>query len=428
MNESTPNALARLSILAAMREHKVEDAFLELLPLLSEEWARVLFVELLRKGQDMFLLVDHVDRMKTEAEAGNPYMQYAYARYHDACQPDPKSNEIMEHYYEKADAAGIADAHMCMAYCWRDGDFGLIDRERYFRMRNEAIDNGSHMAMQQQLQDLAYGEAGYTRDPWKAYDALDKFIRQSDERNERYDPKYLRVLAGICEEIGRNAEADMLYEKAFKGGDMMAWYWLMRLRCNNKEGQLENLELYEKMCDEVQDLAIAEAYTSRQLATEVYWDLDPDDEELRADLSSLLKDCLDLGYTLGDRTAPFFMGYNYYEGQYGFEQDYASAWQWFARSALMRCNMGYTMMARMLEDGQAPEGYNEEFQHVCELRALRLGDDDMLDKVVEAYKHGFLTDYAAEIERYHLPEYESKHEEDDYEPDEGDDGRYDAWS
>ena len=89
--------------------------------------------------------------------------------------------------------------------------------------------------------------------------------------------------------------------------------------------------------------------------------------------------------------------------------------------------MAYTMMAKMIAEGRAPGQYDETFQHMCELKALRLGDEEQLDAVVEAYKAGALTEYAAEIEQYYLPAYEEKHELDDM-YDEEDDGRYDAWA
>jgi hypothetical protein len=55
----------------------------------------------------------------------------------------------------------------------------------------------------------------------------------------------------------------------------------------------------------------------------------------------------------------------------------------------------------------------------------------MLERCVELYKEGQLTEYAAEIEQYYLPAYEKLATQialdDEGEPTD-DDGRYDAWS
>ena len=50
----------------------------------------------------------------------------------------------------------------------------------------------------------------------------------------------------------------------------------------------------------------------------------------------------------------------------------------------------------------------------------------MLETVVDSYEHGHLTDFAAEIEKYYIPELARQRQEkyDDWD----DDGRFDAWS
>ena len=60
------------------------------------------------------------------------------------------------------------------------------------------------------------------------------------------------------------------------------------------------------------------------------------------------------------------------------------------------------------------------------IRSLRLGNEDMLPRVVEAYPHCHFTEYAAEIEQYYLPKYQDSDITDDELPD--DDGRFDAWA
>lgn len=417
-------------IIKLMRLHKVTEAYEQLVPqLASNEEARSLFLELLRTGANIYLLQDYVESIEQQAKAGNPWMQFAYARYHEFVQPEAQSNAIMEEYYLKADQAGIADAHMALAFCWRDGDLGMIDREKYAKMRQEAVDRGSHMAVQQHLRDMMRGNGGFERDPWKAYELLDRFVRQCEANGDHFDPRYLHVLADIADAMGRKAEADLLYEKALKAGDTTSWFWLMCLRCCDEKGNIENTETCEQMMSEYNDYVIPEVFSSMQMCMAAY-NYDELDDDLKKDAHEMLKDNLELSWEIGDAYGAFSMGYNYYYGKFGFEENNDEAWKWFARAALMRNSTAYYMMADMIAEGFAPEGYDEEFQHICELRALRLGDDDCLKRVVDAYKQGFLTDFALEIEKYHLPDYEAKkeEEEDDDEYDEGDDGRYDAYA
>ena len=67
----------------------------------------------------------------------------------------------------------------------------------------------------------------------------------------------------------------------------------------------------------------------------------------------------------------------------------------------------------------------KEYIAIC---GARLESQKLINAVVEAYKHGHLTEFAAEIEQYYLPAYAPDFEEemeDEELPD--DDGRYDAF-
>ena len=81
------------------------------------------------------------------------------------------------------------------------------------------------------------------------------------------------------------------------------------------------------------------------------------------------------------------------------------------------------MAAEMIENGDAPKPYGQEEADYWYLQALRRGDDDQIDKVVEIYRMGGLTDFAEEIETLYEPKYEGPWDEP-----EDDDGRWDAWA
>ena len=84
------------------------------------------------------------------------------------------------------------------------------------------------------------------------------------------------------------------------------------------------------------------------------------------------------------------------------------------------------MIVTMFDEGTNPDRYGEDFKYEAMIRSLRLGNEDMLPRVVEAYKNGHFTEYAAEIEQYYLPKYQDSDITNDELPD--DDGRFDAWA
>ena len=437
-------------IIELMRECNVPEAFKALIPHLHyNKEARSLYCQLLRQKENVFLLGDYMDVIRENAEKGNPWMQYAWARINDCLALETDSVELAKEYYTKASEAGIPDARMCIAYMWRDGDFGMVDRERYVRERDLAIDEGSHLAVQQNLRDLIYGQAGYKADPVKALSMLCNYLQQSS--GSYVDPCYYTLMGDAAKEAGKGEDALGWYEKGISEGDHSALFLIVLNECFEEDGTLTDKDKYEKLMFRGRELMCPEAFLDLQL----YIDEDiyaTCDEELKQQVTGNLKEDLEVAVKLGEHLGAYYLGCNYYYGSYGFEQDYERAAKWFSLGAIRRSYLCYSMLAQMIEEGTHPSMDDPDAQHEFELRALRLGSSDMLGKVVEAYRHGFLTPYAAEIEKYYIPEYESQEKpdgtDDSEEPDYSDgyddlvsndgydnsddypddDGRFDAWS
>ena len=90
----------------------------------------------------------------------------------------------------------------------------------------------------------------------------------------------------------------------------------------------------------------------------------------------------------------------------------------------------------ILDDKTAPKSYDEAYAYECAYKALMLRGDT-LQTVIEGYRKGMLDHHAAAIEQIYLPQFEQKMEEDlkrmeeisgEYDNEEEDDGRYDAYS
>ena len=116
------NEFPSQEVIDLIRSCKIEEAFRITATYihLSAE-ARTILCQLLRSSHNIFLLSGYKDYIKQLADKGNPWMQYAWARFNDGTAPGPDSVTIAQEYYNKAVEAGISDARMCLAYMWRDG-------------------------------------------------------------------------------------------------------------------------------------------------------------------------------------------------------------------------------------------------------------------------------------------------------------------
>ena len=414
-------------VIDLMKACKTEDAFRQIVPHVHNDiQAQALFCQLLRSSQNIFLIMESFkDFVEKYALEGNPWMQYAWARYHDCVNPDSDSIQIAEEYYNKAIEAGISDARMFLAYCWRDGDFGMVDRSRYIRERERAVREDSHAAVQQQLRDICYGNEGYEADPDKAFRMLSKFIQESNDQNYYIDPRYYTLYGDILEALGEKEKSVVFYNHALNQGDKGAFFNLMVSSYMDENYKLKNSDESQEFMQRGQNLLCGDAFMSIQWAVDPeYWD--DYGEELQATITDSLKNDLEIAHRLGAKLAEYSMGCHYYYGDCGFEQDNEQAFSWFAKGALRRCASCYAMIVTMFDEGTNPDRYGEDFKYEAMIRSLRLGNEDMLPRVVEAYQNDHFTEYAAEIEQYYLPKYQDSGITDDELPD--DDGRFDAWA
>ena len=417
------NEFPSQEVIDLIRSCKIEEAFRITATYihLSAE-ARTILCQLLRSSHNIFLLSGYKDYIKQLADKGNPWMQYAWARFNDCTAPGPDSVTIAQEYYNKAVEAGISDARMCLAYMWRDGDFGTVDLNRYKTEMKKSAEEESEMALQQIIRDMTFGQYGSKKDTDRALDMLSRFIDESCRKGIYIDPRYYTLMGVVTEEAGRPQEKLKWYKKGFEEGDLSAFIFYLYAECFNEEYEITDKERFEELVLEGENLCCAEAFENLLLVISEE-SFNEYDAQLREEITETLKTELKTAYLLGDDYAAYRLGHAYYYGEYGFEQDYAEAFRWFSRGAILRSAYSYGMLAQMIEDGNHPEGKDPEKMHEYQIRALRLGDDDMLEKVICAYEDGYLAAYASEIEQYYYPRLVdlNRIEEDD-------DGRFDAWS
>lgn len=407
-----------------IRQGKMVEAFHKLKPQLEQsEQARELFLMLLRCKNNIFLLVPLADELRDGSGQGNPWMDYAYARYLDCVHP--ASCSIAKENYERALAAGISDARLYLAYYYRDGDLGKVDFEKYYIEVQKAIDENSHAAMQQRLRQYIFGVDYCERDIEKALGLLYNFISMASFGDTVLDPCYYYLMGNAFQEQDKDADAAEWYRKAFETGYLPACLdWAVSSYC--EEGHIADPDKFIEIVNQGMDVASGSAF----LYSSIFYEenmLRRMDKSMQEKFRECVKSELSLAVYLGESLGAYFLGNNYYYGLMGFRKNKTKAWKWFETGATYRDAGCYAMMAQMVKDGKCPKEFEGHLEHL-QLCSLRCGNGEMLAPVVDAYFRGELENFAEEIENNYIPLLDEMYpdDEDDEGPD--DDGRFDAWS
>lgn len=396
-------------------ENKSSEAFwIAAEHVMTDEYCRMMFLRIANIKNHIIQLFEDIDKIRELADKGNPYMQYAYARLHDILYFAEDSASVSEEYYKKAMDAGIADARMQLAYIYRDGDLGEFCPRLYNEYMEQAINENSERAIQNKLYEMIYGSDYIKKDTEKALKIIKEYLDSCDTEPSPY---FYLLKAKAEEVLGMREEACKDYELAAEKGNPEALFFLAIMTCCDENYKVRDCQRFSELMVRGQDASVAACYLEAAFLLDSmnFEDLD---EKAQADYHSLLKNQLILASEMGDDLAGYYLGMFYEQGINGFEQDYAKAFQWYSRGALLRSCFCHECLYRMiLEDFTAPKKYTEEFGYECAYRALVLRCDT-LDIVINGYKKGYLTHHAAVIEEYFMPRYEKSLEDskenDDY--------------
>lgn len=389
---------------------------------MTDSYSQKMFLRIANVQNHIVQLHDDIDRIKELADNGNPYMQYAFARLHDTLALEAGSSEICGKYYGLALKAGIADARMQLAFMYRDGDLGEVDNRKFRRYLEQALEEGSGRAAQFRLHEMIFGSDYVTANPGRALELIEEYL---GSETEDPDPYYYRLKAQAEETLGMKEDAARDYETAAKKGDSESFFLLAVLTCCDEDGNVVNGERFSELMSLGQDAGAASAYLEAAclLTDDIYEALD---NERRNEIRDFMESQLSLASMMGEGQAAYLLGSYHEDGKYGFGQDFDKAFQWYSRGALLRSAISFECLSRMiLEDGTAPEKYDEEFGYECAYRAYILGADT-LECLIRGYKTGHLTAHAAVIEEFYLPIYEQQFADGDYdEPEIEEDCLYD---
>lgn len=411
----------------AMEEHDIPKAFDCLFyPAHVYGAATNLFFMIFNTYTRIYLLTDkQVALLKDYAERGYAVSQYAYGRYLYFMRTEEESIEKAEKYFKAAEAFGFGDAIQAQSILLLNGYLGLVDIAEGHKMTIRAIEKGSDLAARTYLCRLIYGDAYLEADPQKAIDTIKKMFPYESNEIDEVNPMYYEVLAEAYEKIGNKREAEIYYQKAINMGYVEAFAYYCYLQ-NQDQSTEEKREAYLEMLEEACEAGDPNGYVFKGA---FFMDHFEDyDEATRLTITAEIKESFEIASEMGSSMAPVFLAEAYYYGRYGFKEDDDEAWSWALEGTSRDDGSAYALAAQMLIDGYLSNVINKDFLFYCQLMALRLGQDDQLANVVEAYRKGELTDYAAEIEQYYVPRYEAlpkdENEEEEEEEEETNEAEY----
>ena len=294
------------------------------------------------------------------------------------------------------------------------GMFGKIDVTRAKDLLEETLEKGSRLAAMKQLSNLMYGFDGVEQNHGKALTIINELIEMDGED----DVVWMAWKANALLDIYGGETAFPYYEKAAKMGSLSAMYVLPYAVEKDEDGEPLDKKAYLEVLKRGMEMECYDCFYQYAMT------LEEDEEEVE----QVLKKAVELGSPQAAR----FLG-DYYR-QVGDIEDaelreyyYQQAWLYYsagARYASKEC------MERMYD--MADEQVllvPEERKNVIAIVGARRGSQKLINAVVDAYKQGKLTEFAAEIEQYHLPKYDAEWMEESDEDDEpDDDGSYDAYA
>ena len=415
----------------ALTERRFVEAFKMLfVPSLVDGHAARLMLKLLAKYHRVRLIPrDLIEQLQVEemAQKGYPIAQYILGRYHQIMKPDNDSIEKAKKWFDEAKKANIGDAFGCEAMMVLDGYYSIVDLELYKSLVLEGYDKGysndyCSIPLYRILYASIYGKYGVEANPQGVIDSIKQAIG-SDESDDIdvVDPVYYQLLADAYVELGNKDAAIQYYTKAIDMGCIECYSSCILLSVPDEDSTHNAWEIWKKTCLDGGHYGDPFCYSLYTIYYETDFDALPEEEQHKR--TEEIKNYLNDAYSYGDEFGAYLMGYNYYYGLDGFEQNIDLAWKYCSGAAYWEDGTAYGLLAQMIEEGYNSEKYDKSWANDFYLQALRRGDDNQLDKVVEIYRSGGLTEFTKEIELIYIPRYEQQLAE---KPEDDNEGEYES--
>lgn len=375
-------------------------------------------------GVRQYVNADDIDVLDELAQADDPVACYKLAKVDLAYRFEQDSVDTAYGLLKKAQAGGVVEADVEIALMYFRGEIEPYNPKEGERLLMSALEKKNEYAAYVYLMNLIFGRYGYSVEIDLADRTLDALMAQSD------NPHWFRLKGDTQLAMKNIREAEEWYKKAVDGGVVDAYSDLAIVRGLDDGGEIADWDVYTSTIEEGADKGdmLSLHFMTLNLCS-AYDEIDPDDKEERDSCRESIIECLEccnigMSYKL--------LGDIYREGQYGVTVDYLKAWEYYEKGARFNMASCYEKMHDMLRCKEVTGENSEETMYVYALLGARLQSKRMIVETVEAYKRGHLTQFAAEIEMYHIPAYNAIPDDEELDDDEDelpdDDGRYDAWA
>lgn len=314
----------------------------------------------------MYLLTDkQIELLKKHAALGSVMAKFILGRYHFVVRPDGNSLDKAAELFQVAAQEGLGDAVFSLGLMALYGYFEKDISESYAIIDN-ALQNGSMMALKWKLRSVINGTYEEKSDPQRVIDFIEgHFFNEEDE--EVIYAEFYAIMGDAYKKLGLKEKAEECYEKAIENGFFEAEY-------NNCLNKMDGSNFATKMVSEMYvdsacDNDVPGCFTLKgQLLEESY--------EEKPNLTEQIKEAYMHDLELGVAEGVYRLGRNYYFGEYGFEESDELAWKCFIEGYNHEHPMSMLMMAQMIDEGHAPEDIPEGLGEACKRKAeLRLGKD-----------------------------------------------------
>ena len=432
----------------------VEEAY----PLLEKDPdAERAFMRLFMQKPAVMLLDEHqsIGFLTKEAEAGNRYAQYAYARWQSMMRGGENSLWISYRNMQAAADQGLPDAIAGLSLVYNYGDIGSADWEKYDELLQKSIDLGSELGLKIRLQSLCFGYHYKDAEPEKAVEMAERLIREYEEKGiEPYGEWFYYRACAKEDRIGRTRVVDD-YKRALELGIMNAFTELIfasgygdgnDVLVESKEYSDYILQGMARQAagafymDAAREMSRYEVLNDSYLDREIKYNKIPYNVLLAS--HHLIHSRLSHAAELGDKAAWEMLGDCFYRGTYGFEKDYKKAFTCYTNGVMHDSASAAESLWKMMHDHLIERSL--DYQDSIAIMGARWGSKRLLAETVIARQEGRLTEFADEISKYYEPIFDSPEfsldsdedwmqvideqlgdEDDDFDED---DGRYDAWA
>lgn len=345
---------------------QLEKAFDELfLPALRNAEAYACFHSIPGIDTRLFRITqEQLDLIQKAADKGYAVAHYVLGRYHQVVKPEEESIEKALKYLESAAKAGIPDAQWALAIDYLYGYQGPVELDEFNKRIDQAIDNGSMLALKQRLYDTIHGLHGQKADPKTIIRQIEAFLAK-DEENALIYPYMYDLLGDAYRKIGNKDKADESYEKAVDNGFFEADAHRFENRVDGPDKDFYR-QTFSFLLDFSCDNKAPRSFMLRGLESAFTYEQDEEEDE---DLTEKIKADLETAYELGEGDAAYYLGQYYYEGSHGFEKDDDEAWDWFYKGGTLESGLAFKGMIKMIEDGYELEGMPEDYLETLRLHA-----------------------------------------------------------